>query len=530
MTNKGKRMIHLQYGWGVAACALVLLAGCGGSTVTDPPPGNGGDALNVSGTVTAPQGGSVQGTVVEACYVVNDQCAETSPNTVQLTITQTGGSAPYRFSSLAAGQYAVFAGKDVDGNGSFGDEGDYAGCYGDEGGCLAVTPPQTGLNVQLGVIGDGGGGGGGDTGRCAVELSGDLTVSSRFVNSPSECDYLVTGLVSVENGQFTVEPGTVFRFAQDAILRVGDNASLDAVGTAAAPIRFEGLAPVKGYGKGLNVSPNSLVTRLEHVQFLNLGKDDTGLFGGLQDGAIDGLGGGGLVMKNVTVSGSVYNGATLGNLPILEFENNTFTDNARYPVLVVADQVKLLDAGSDFLGGGAPNGRPYIYVDGVVSDGVSESATWQKLNVPYYVAIALYINNGTLTLEPGVMFVFGDDAGVLVQGSGALKAVGTPQAPILFTGEQNAQGYWEGISYYESGSRDNVLEYVEVRDGGSGSYKDGAVSLVSAFESSYVQVSNSVISGSGTWGICVVDGSVLDLGPGNTFRDNAYGDVEEDCD
>ena len=506
---------------------LVLLAGCSQDSgpPVNPPPGGGGGDLSISGTVSAPAGESVAGTTVAACFARD--CNDS--RSLGVTVTQGGGSASFQLGGLAAGSYSVVAVKDVNQNDAL-DAGDLVSS------AVEVTPPATGVTLTMQVRGGGGGdggdggGGGGGTGACAVELSGDLTVSSRFVNSPSECDYLVMGFVSVENGQFTIEPGTVFRFAQDAILRVGDNAGLDAVGTAAAPIRFEAAAPVKGYGKGLNISPDSLVTRLEHVQFLNLGKDDTGPFGGLQDGAIDGLGGGGLIMKNVTVSGSVYDGATLRNLPLLEFENNTFTDNARYPVRVFADQVKLLDAGSDYLGVGAPNGRPYVDVDGVVTDGVSESATWQKLNAPYYVSIALYINNGTLTLEPGVVFVFGDDAGVLVQDTGALKAVGTPQAPILFTGEQNAQGYWEGISYFESGSRDNVLEYAEVRNGGSGSYGDGAVTLISAFEQSYARVGNSVITGSATWGICADDGSTLDLGPGNTFRDNAYGDVNETCD
>ena len=518
-----KNMVNVPLPLGFLATALLLtLAGCGGADTT--PPGSGGDS-SISGTVSAPAGESVAGTTVAACFARD--CNDSRSRGV--TVTQGGGSSSFQLGGLAAGSYSVVATKDVNQNDAL-DAGDLASNV------VEVTPPATGVTLTMQVQGGGGGGdgggggGGGGTGACAVELSSDLTVSSRFVNSPSECDYLITGFVSIENGQFTIEPGTVIRFAQDAILSVGDNASLDAVGTRDAPIRFEAAAPVKGYGKGLNIGPNSLVTRLEYVQFLNLGKEDSGVFGGLQNGAIDGLGGGGLIMKSVTISGSVYDGATLENLPLLEFENNTFTDNARYPVRVVADQVKLLDAGSDFLGGGAPNGRPYVDVDGVVSDGVSESATWQKLNAPYYVSIALYINNGTVTLEPGVTFVFGDDASVDVQDTGALQAVGTPQAPILFTGEQDAQGYWQGISFFESGSRDNVLEYAEVRNGGSGSYGAGNITLISAFEQSYARVSNSVISGSGTWGICADEESALELGPGNTFSNNAYGDVNESCD
>ncbi len=515
-----KNMVNIPLPLGFLAIILLLaLAGCGGADTT--PPGSGGDS-SISGTVTAPAGESVANTTVAACFARD--CNDSRSRGV--TVTQSGGSAGFQLGGLAAGSYSVVAVKDVNQNDAL-DAGDLASS------AVEVTPPATGVTLTMQVQGGGGGGdgggGGGGTGACAVELSGDLTVSSRFVNSPSECDYLITGFVSIENGQFTIEPGTVIRFAQDAILSVGDNASLDAVGTQDAPIRFEAAAPVKGYGKGLNIGAGSLVTRLEHVQFLNLGKEDSGAFGGLQNGAIDGLAGGGLIMKNVTVSGSVYDGATLENLPLLGFENNTFTDNARYPVLVVADQVKLLDAGSDYLGVGAPNGRPYIDVDGVVSDGVSESGTWRKLNAPYYVSIALYINNGTVTLEPGVTVVFGSDASVNVQDTGALKAVGTPQAPILFTGEQDAQGYWEGISYFESPSRDNVLDHVEVRNGGSGSYGAGNITLISAFEQSYAKVSNSVIRGSGTWGICADEESALELGPGNTFSNNAYGDVSKDC-
>lgn len=127
--------------------------------------------------------------------------------------------------------------------------------------------------------------------------------------------------------------------------------------------------------------------------FTNLGKEDTGTFGGLQNGAIDGFGGGGLSMKHVTITGSIYDGVTLDRVPILAFEANTFKDNARYPVNINAGQLHLLDAASDYLGGDRPNGRSYIYVDGVGSDGAFESATWRRLEVPYFVDIAVDIGD-----------------------------------------------------------------------------------------------------------------------------------------
>lgn len=500
---------------------LVLgLAACSSPNNTNPPADN-----SLSGTVSAPQGGDVQNTTVQACFIDGDRCDANSPNTKQLDITQAGSSAPYSFSGLAVGQYGVFAAKDVNGNSTV-DNGDYFGCFGDAQGCQAVTPPANGIGVSMSVVGDNGGGG---DGACANELTEDITVSGVFVNTPSDCDYLLKRPVSLSNGQFTIEPGVVIKFEQDTYLRVSDNASLDAVGTAAAPIRFEALSPVKGFAKGLNIGSGSLVTRLEHAVFSNLGKEDRGVFGGLQNGAIDGLNGGGLIMKNVTVRGSIYDGVTLHRLPILEFENNTFTDNARYPVRIAAGQLHQLDAGSDYLGGDTPNGRPYINVDGVGRKAAFESATWKKLNVPYFVGIAVNVENGTVTLEPGVTFVFGSGASFGVDGPGALTAIGTADTPIVFTGERQAPGSWEGIVFFRSNSDDNIFDHVEVSYGGDGFIYENSIDLP---YQSFLTIRNSVISNSATYGICVGLESDIDIDNTTVLRDNALGDVGygDECD
>ena len=164
---------------------LFVLAACGGG-----PEGGGGGGNGISGTISAPQGGDVQGTTVEACFVIGNQCDESSPNTQQMTVMQSGGSASYSFPNLAAGQYAVFAAKDITGNGSFGDNGDYAGCYNDGQNCVAVSPPQTGVNVQLVVSDNGDGGGNGISGTLTAPQGGDVrgaVVEACFVAN-NQCD------------------------------------------------------------------------------------------------------------------------------------------------------------------------------------------------------------------------------------------------------------------------------------------------------------------------------------------------------
>ena len=129
------------------ALALVLSA-CGGSGPSAP-------ASGLSGTVFAPSGGDVMGTTVIACLPLGDDACD--PQSKTTDITRSGPSAPYSFDGLEAGSYIVVAFKDGNGNAQA-DDGDF---YGESS---SVTPPATGVNVTMQVVGEGGSGGGGGGG------------------------------------------------------------------------------------------------------------------------------------------------------------------------------------------------------------------------------------------------------------------------------------------------------------------------------------------------------------------------------
>lgn len=106
------------------------------------------------GTVSVPPDGDVAGTQVIACFPVGKvDCDE--QRSQSLEISGSGPSASYSFEGLEEETYIVVAFKDIDGGGL--DEGDY---YGES---APVTPPATGVNVTMEVIGGGGDGGGGGT-------------------------------------------------------------------------------------------------------------------------------------------------------------------------------------------------------------------------------------------------------------------------------------------------------------------------------------------------------------------------------
>jgi hypothetical protein len=102
------------------------------------------------GTITAPDGGDIKNTDVIACFVTNGGCDKAKSK--GLTITKTGSTASYSFSGLPTGDYIVGAVKDMDGNGSTDDPGDYFGCYNQNAdACGVVQPSKSGLDFPLTV-------------------------------------------------------------------------------------------------------------------------------------------------------------------------------------------------------------------------------------------------------------------------------------------------------------------------------------------------------------------------------------------
>lgn len=88
----------------------------------------------------------IAGTVVGACYFVNNTCDPTLSRFVQ--ISGSGTSAPYALTGLGATPYFVAAFKDGNNDGDLDDEGDYAGVA-PQNGQTGVTPPAAGVDIVM---------------------------------------------------------------------------------------------------------------------------------------------------------------------------------------------------------------------------------------------------------------------------------------------------------------------------------------------------------------------------------------------
>ncbi len=104
-------------------------------------------SVSVTGDTPPEPTVDISGTIVGACYFVNNTC---DPNrTAFAEISQSGSSAPYMISGLAALDYFVAAYKDGNNDGDLNDAVDYAGAYLQNGQQTNVTPPANGIDITM---------------------------------------------------------------------------------------------------------------------------------------------------------------------------------------------------------------------------------------------------------------------------------------------------------------------------------------------------------------------------------------------
>lgn len=369
---------------------------------------------------------------------------------------------------------------------------------------------------------------GGDPTACTYTLTDDVTVPSLMENTPAACDYLVTGDITVSSS-LSVAPGTVVQFDQDTRLSIAEAGSITAVGTPDARIRFEGRSQVKGFWYGLCFGDNR-ASRLEYVDILWAGKVFTG-GSHVCSAAIGGVNGDGepVTIKHSLIAGAYTHGLDAQTVPLGEFENNIFADNTEYGVLVSPDQVHKLDAASDYLGTsvGAPNGKPYVFFSGFLK-GDGSRVTWRKLNAPYLAEDFFPYDTGsvildgpvTVTVEPGARFEFGAGGALNFWDGPSLLALGTAEAPVVFTGKEKTPGAWDGLLFQNAGA--SVLEHAEVSYGGAegGSLLASGNLIITGVDGSDVTVRNSLITHSATCGVSVSEDSTFQQS-GNTYSNNA---------
>ncbi len=358
-----------------------------------------------------------------------------------------------------------------------------------------------------------------------------LNVPYRFVESKK---YNV-------NRALTISPGSVLEFTNGSGFRLGEQAadcitttgSLNATGTAQDHIIFKGIVEGKGTWLGLGFNSSSPNNKLIYCDISGGGSDK--IYNGSQFSANIALQCESRVsiqQTSITDSGAFGIYMDDPDAKLEDFEENALINNELAPILLHLPQVDQLDTASSYAEG---NGRAYIQVFGrAVKDA---DLTLAKLEVPYRIAQdedgrVTYVERA-LTILPGVIMEFETAAGIILGNpsfdctplTGSLNAEGSAEEPIIFKGVTDGQGTWRGIGINSSAAT-NLLKYCEISGGGASQmYNAGGQGNIVIHCQGALNLENSTIKDSGSWGIDFVQGGNSLTDTNNTFVNNADGNI-----
>jgi hypothetical protein len=305
--------------------------------------------------------------------------------------------------------------------------------------------------------------------------------------------------ISINSG-LVISAGASFMAAANTYLTIETEGYLEAIGTETDSITFDAEDINNGW-RGIYYFSSNNRNVLDYVRVSNAG-NNTGARSGVQPSAIglEGFYQAVLSMSNSTVSNSVgdYGMFVEGNATLREFADNTFTNNAEFPLRVEIKHLGAFNNTSVFSG----NGTDAVEV---AASNLTEDITMAFLEdgTPYFFSGKVSLN-AELIIEAGTSLQFDEDVVFEVDTEGSLIAVGTADNMITFTA-QDTNAPWGGIFFYSTDAS-NELTYCEVSYGGNRSAISGVEPANVGLEGFYdaeLKMTNCSITNSSGYGVFV---------------------------
>lgn len=301
-------------------------------------------------------------------------------------------------------------------------------------------------------------------------------------------DYIIPCIASVEV-DLQIEAGVVIAFEDAAGMIVRSGASLSAEGTSDNPISFTGLTPTKGSWKGIMSSSPSVKNKFDYVVIQYAG--DGGLTSNSDPASLILLSESYFRISNTTIKdGLEYGISAPGQEYDVEITDCTIS-GCEIPLFLDTNIIPNL-SGGDFKG----NQTDVIRVSAGGKGAINKSQTWKKFPIPYRVDDIVVVDGAKWTIDPGVVIEFEETRGLLLDelsdDGSAIIAKGTPEEPIIFTGETKIPGSWKALSIRRTSSVQNILDNVIVEYAGG----EGTGGAIEMWVDPVLTVSNTTIRNS----------------------------------
>ena len=276
--------------------------------------------------------------------------------------------------------------------------------------------------------------------------------------------YRVTSNITV-SAPLTIERGTVLEFTANSGLRIADGGSMRAVGTVVNPIRFTSVSRDSNDWRGIGFFTSSSENVLAHVVVENAGRT-FGVINGSNATNVYVAPNGRLAVRDSVFRAAANDGVGLyvadATSTLSEFVRNTFDANDRAAMRVTAAQLGSIGAGNVFSLNALPSAQ-HIRVDTQTT--LRTSASWRAVDVPYRFTSNTFVDDvgAVIEIEAGATLEFAS-AGLRVN-AGALKSLGTAEAPVTFTSASGNPNDWRGLGIASS-SAENELRHTVVENAG----------------------------------------------------------------
>lgn len=309
-------------------------------------------------------------------------------------------------------------------------------------------------------------------GGCVVER--DIETSATWNTLACPDGYIVKRDIAVMGAgvELKIEPGTLVKFDSNAGLKIEASAALIAEGTAERKIHFTGYQQAEGTWLGILFQSNNIKNKIAFAKIDSAGAgNDRQRDGAVQLGSKFDQQAARVEISDTEIVDNAHFGVTLDHdAKLAKLERVTMKNNADGVAHVTpssAAQMKGAAAGNIFESNGADN---LIMIDTSILVPINEDITWANIAPAKYRIIGQNLEGGSsvyikrhLTIEAGVTIELTGGSGLLVEGGAAgLKAVGTADKPIVFSGVTESS--WKGITFGETTWTENRLEHVTIKN------------------------------------------------------------------